>query len=528
MQRRLLCCGRSPLFLALIGLMAILSGAPAPAGSPKPARPNVLFIAVDDLRPELGCYGSRAIKSPNIDRLAASGVTFTRAYCQQAVCNPSRASLLTGLRPDSLRVWDLTTHFRTTRPEVATLPQCFARQGYHTAAIGKIYHHNLPDPPSWSEPKLDVPGYPFYPGVVYRDPATVERLARRRGELLAEGYTEDYLYRLGHRHLKSGATECADVPDGAYFDGAQTDVAVAKLRELRDRGEPFFFGVGYHRPHLPFIAPKKYWDLYDRDTIPLAEHDKPTRDAPGMAINTMQELRDYEDFANAPRPDQGKLTEAQARLLRHGYFASVSYTDAQIGRLLDALEELGLADNTIVVLWGDHGWKLGEHQSWCKMTNYEIDTRSPLIVRAPGLGPGGRSCARLVEFVDVYPTLCELADLAPPEGLEGTSFVPLLANVERPWKSAAFSQFLRADKWIAPDGVPYMGDAIRTDRWRYVEWYRWDVEKQTRRELVARELYDEQNDPHETANLANLPEQASVVEALSKQLHAGWRAARPK
>jgi arylsulfatase A-like enzyme len=242
-----------------------------------------------------------------------------------------------------------------------------------------------------------------------------------------------------------------------------------------------------------------------------------------MAINTLRELRGYTDFKVAPRPDQGSLTEDQARLLRHGYFASVSYIDAQIGRLLDELDRLDLRDNTNVVLWGDHGWKLGEHGSWCKMTNYEIDTRVPLIVSAPGKRENGKDCDRLVEFVDLYPTLCQLSGLRVPENLEGLSFAPLLDDRTRPWKTAVFSQFLREGIWTAPDGVEYMGFSVRTERHRYVEWTRWKSE-----EIVSRELYDHETDPGENVNVADLKENKDVVDALARKLRAGWRSALPK
>ncbi|MBN1910772.1 MAG: sulfatase [Pirellulales bacterium] len=518
------------LSIACLALACVVSHVSSTSAAPaETKRPNVLFIAVDDMRPDLGCYGSNLIKTPNIDRLGDSGVVFTRAYCQEALCNPSRASLLSGLRPDTIRVWDLPTHFRTTRPETVTLPQAFMRGGYHTAAIGKIFHHNLFDPASWSEPKLDAQTdrKMFYPGVQYLDPKTQARVDEIFNKLRSEGKTAEYVYKYGHRHIKLKATECLDVPDNAYFDGAQTDVAVEKIKSLAAEGKPFFFGVGYHKPHMPFTAPKRYWDMYDRDKIPLAENDFAPKGAPPMAMNTMQELRDYEDTSDSPRPDQGSVSPDRARLLRHAYFACVSYTDAQIGRLLDALKETGLDKNTIVVLWGDHGWKLGEHRSWCKMTNYEIDTRSPLIVRVPGAKGNGKKCGRLVEFVDIYPTLCELAGVEAPAELEGTSFAPLLEDVDRPWKKAALSQFLRTDKWSAVDNVPYMGYMIRTPRWRWVEWYRWDPEKQARAELVGRELYDEQNDPQENVNLADSPEHAATTARLSKQLQAGWEAAVP-
>ncbi len=521
---------RSYRWLVVFGIGLCASVAWAEQAKPKRTVPNVLFIAVDDLRPELGCYGSRVIKSPNIDRLAASGVTFSRAYCQVALCNPSRASLLTGLRPDTIRVWDLPTHIRTTRPDVVTLPQCFGLHGYTAAGIGKIHHQNLPDPQSWTEPKLDAQKdrKMFSPGVQYLDPKTVARVDETFKRLLKDGKTPEYVYRFGHRHVKFKATECLDVPDNAYFDGAQTDVAVAKLDALKKQGKPFFFAVGYHKPHMPFTVPKKYWDMYQRDKIPLAENDFTPKGAPPMALNTTQELRDYEDIVDSPRPDQGSVNPDRARLLRHAYFACVSYIDAQIGRLLDKLEETGLADSTIVILCGDHGWKLGEHRSWCKMTNYETDTHAPLILRVPGAKENGKRCDRLVEFIDIYPTLCELAGIKPPAGLEGTSFAPLLDDVNRPWKKAAMSQFLRYGKWMGPESVPYMGYTLRTPRWRYVQWHRWDAEKQIPGPLVARELYDEKNDPQENVNLANLPEHGATVAALAKQLKAGWKAAVPK
>lgn len=484
--------------------------------------PNVLFIAIDDLRPELGCYGSTLVKSPNIDRLAESGVTFTRAYCQQAVCNPSRASLMTGLRPDSIKVWDLRTDFRTAKPDAVTLTQQFMRSGYHAAGIGKIFHNNIQDPPSWSEPKLNVADYPFDPDAVYRAKDNVAWLEQRKQELIDQGDTRR-IDRFGKWYLKHVATENVDVPDDAYFDGAQTTVAIDKLQKLARGGKPFFLAVGYYRPHLPFNVPKRYWDLYDRNAIPLATNRVLPKNAPLMAVNTAREIRGYTDFKQMPQPHEGSLSDAQARLLKHGYLASVSYIDAQVGRLLDALGELNLDENTIVVLWGDHGWKLGEHNSWCKMTNFEIDTRVPLIVRAPNARENGKQCDRLVEFVDVYPSLCELANVPLRDELEGTSFVPLLNNRALPWKQAVFSQFLREGIWVAPDGVTYMGRCVRTQRYRYVEWKTLGSD-----ELAARELYDLSSDPQENNNIARLPASREVISKLAVRLKAGWKAVVPK
>ena len=485
-------------------------------------RPNVLFIAVDDLRPELGAYGNSHVQTPNIDRLAESGVTFTQAYVQQAACNQSRSSLLTGLRPDSLRVWDLSTRFRDSVPDVVTLPQYFMQHGYHTAAIGKIYHNVIPDSISWSEPKLHIDGYPFDPDAVYRHPDNVAIQEARKAEIIAAGRQAQHVDRYGEWYLKAAATESVVGPDNMYYDGAQTDVAVAKLSELRDRDEPFFLAVGYYRPHLPFNAPKRYWDLYDRDAIPLAENRRVPTDAPSMAINTLRELRGYTDFRNVPHPFDGSVSEDEARLLTHGYYASVSYVDAQIGRLLDALDDLELRDNTIVVLWGDHGWKLGEHNGWAKMTNYEVDTRAPLIVRAAQGHGAGRRVDRMVEFVDIYPTLCELAGLPVPAHLQGISAVPLFTAPDRPWKRAVFSQFLREGIWTAPDGIEYMGYSMRTERYRYVAWMNWST-----KEYVARELYDHQRDPAENVNVAGRPEYGAVLAELEARRRAGWRAALP-
>ncbi len=496
--------------------------ATAPRKAVAKVRPNVLFIAVDDLRPELGCYGSKIAKSPNIDRLARNGVAFTRAYCQQAVCNPSRASLMTGLRPDTIQVLDLRTDFRTAKPNAVTLTQQFIRHGYHAVGIGKIYHNNIQDPPSWSEPKLNIKGYPFDPDAVYRQKDNVAWLEKRKQELIAKGDTRR-VDRFGKWYLKHVSTENVDVADDAYFDGAQTSVAIDKMEKLAAGKQPFFLAVGYYRPHLPFNVPRRYWDLYDRETIPLATNQFLPKNAPLMAVNTAREIRGYTDFKQMPLPHDGSFPPAQAKLLKHGYLASVSYIDAQVGRLLQSLDKLGLDKNTIVVLWGDHGWKLGEHNSWCKMTNYEIDTRVPLIVRAPDAAENGSKCSRLVEFVDLYPTLCDLADLPIRKELEGASFAPLLANRDRPWKQAVFSQFLRDGIWTAPDGVAYMGRCVRTERHRYVEWTKKDSE-----DVVATELYDLDADPDENANIVQRASSAKIAARLAAQLRAGWKAALPQ
>jgi arylsulfatase A-like enzyme len=507
---------RPVLFVILISLLA------AHATCAPKARPNVLFIAVDDLRPELGCYGSVHIKSPHIDQLAQDGILFTQAHCQSAVCNPSRASLLTGLRPDTLKVWDLQSNFRDHKPEAITLPQVFKQNGFHSVGIGKIFHNIIPDDQSWSEPKLHINGYPFDPDAVYRSERGIEYIENRKAQITANGQQDRYLDRLGEWYIKAMACEMPDVPDDAYFDGAQTTVALEKLAKLKTMGKPFFFAVGYYRPHLPFNVPKKYWDLYDRAEIPLAKNRYVPQNAPPMAINNLRELRGYSDFKHVVHPFQASLAEQESRVLKHGYLASVSFIDAQVGRLLEGLKRLKLDDNTIVILWGDHGWKLGEHGSWCKMTNYEVDTRAPLIISSPATRGKSIRTHRLVEFVDIYPTVCDMAGILIPDGLEGTSAVPLFSEPERPWKTAVFSQFLREGIWVAPDGLEYMGYSIRSERYRYVEWHCWPTQK-----LAAVELYDHQNDPSEDVNIAGDVQHAETLETLAAALKAGWRGAVP-
>ena len=460
------------------------------------ARRNVLFIAVDDLRPQLGCYGFPQVVSPNIDRLAARGTLFERAYCQEAVCSPSRTSLLTGCRPNTTRIHDLKTHFRSTLPNVVTLPQHFKANGYHTLAFGKLFHGQLDDPRSWSEPTW----WPNH-GSWYRLPENRQLMDRLTTGLRDE---DAKMAAVRQGSIRGAPVECADVADDAYFDGQMADQAIAALRRLK--GRPFFLATGFLKPHLPFVAPKRYWDLYSREAIQLADNPYPPHDYPSIAGTAWGELRAYHGI-----PARGPLADNQARELIHGYLACVSYVDAQIGKVVAELDRQGLGENTVIVLWGDHGWKLGEHGMWCKHTNFELDTHAPLLCVTPGWGAGQRSRA-LTEFVDIYPSLCELCQLALPEHLEGTSFVPVMQSPNRAWKTAAFSQYPRGN---------VMGYSMRTDRWRYTEWRNPDGS------VTARELYDEQADPQENQCLAKRPEQAALIEDLAARLKAGWKAARP-
>jgi arylsulfatase A-like enzyme len=442
------------------------------------------------------------IQSPHIDRLAEEGLVFERAYCQQAVCAPSRASVLSGCRPDTTTIYDLQTSLRTAMPDVLTLPEHFKRHGYETVSIGKVYHHAKDDRQGWSTEPFQSKG--DWQGRGYLTDEAIARIAERDAALAATGSS---------RRGLGPAFEAADVADEDYHDGKDAQAAIAELERLAQLDKPFFLALGFHKPHLPFNAPKRYWDLYDADAVPLALNPFAPEGVTAFSLTDFGELRGYFGI-----PKEGRVPDALARQLVHGYAACVSYMDAQLGRVLAKLDHLGLREDTVVILWGDHGWKLGEHDSWCKHTNFEIDARAPLLISAPGK-PGGQRTSALVEFVDMYPSLCELCDLPIPDHCEGTSFVPLLSDPEHPWKTAAFSQYPRrgGDR---DGGV--MGYTMRTARYRYTEWQQVDTG-----EVLARELYDHERDPQENVNVAAKPDQAKVVEMLAKKLAAGWREALP-
>ena len=484
-------------------------------------RPNILFIAIDDLRPEIGAYGASYIKSPNMDRLAKSGMVFDRAYCQQAVCSPTRSSLLTGTRPDTTKVWDLVTHFRTALPNVVTLGQHFKNNGYFVQGMGKIYHGGYDDPPSWSTPWQTPKAVPYaLPENVALnqrqfevepdDPAPARKARSATKETAARRKTDDSA--ASNFNSRGPAFEGADVPDNTFQDGKVAELAVSTLRDFSKKSEPFFLAVGFIKPHLPFVSPKKYWDLYDPAKIALAPNPFRPKDAPEYAILPGSEMRAYHGIP------QGRVPDDLARQLKHGYYASISYTDAQVGKLLDELDRLDLRKNTIVILWGDHGWKLGEHDAWCKHTNTENDTNTALILSAPGMKHAGTHTKSIVEFVDVYPTLADLAGLPLPSHLEGLSFKPVLENPSRPWKQAAFSQYPRPN-----NGNPLMGYSMRTERYRFTVW----VGRDDHSKVDAIELYDHQTDPQENTNVAKLPANAALVEKLMAQWRAGWKSALP-
>jgi arylsulfatase A-like enzyme len=451
---------------------------------------NVLFITVDDLRPELGCYGKKYIYSPNMDRLAKISVVFEQAYCQQAVCSPSRTSLMTGLRPDATGIYDLQTHFRDVVPNVVTLPQHFLRNGYHAEFWGKIYHADLLDSASWSiggndqERRVE----PQWPMENWR------------------AYALDTSNAIADLNNGGGLPyEMADVPDTAYPDGVIAARAVETLQRLSSQKQPFFLGIGFYKPHLPFNAPKKYWDMYQPAEIVLPEPILP-EGTPEIATTDWGELRAYYGI-----PREGNLDTALSRKLIHGYRACVSYTDAQIGKVLDELERLNLADKTIIVLLGDHGWKVGEYGDWCKHTNFEIDTRAPLMISVPGMTEKGYSTRALVEFVDIYPTLSELAKLTNPSHLQGKSLLPILQNPEHAGKEIVLSQFPRNKGKV-------MGYSMRTDQYRYTRW-----EELSSGKILAQELYKHTDNPLATQNLAILPEYQLMVNELDSLLKISWK-----
>lgn len=464
--------------------------ASAAAGAPK----NVLFIVADDLNCAIGPYGDAAAKTPNLDRLAARGLTFERAYCQQAVCNPSRSSFLTGLRPDTVGVDDLRKYFRETAAggsTLITLPQHFKNHGYFCQDIGKIFHNmgETQDRRSWSIDEV------FFKGT-HADDTVFANTPPAKGE-------EKPAY-------KAPVSEALDVPDTAYRDGQIANLAAALIRDRAGSEQPFFLAVGFWRPHLPFVAPKKYWDLHDPDKIPKPSPASPPAGAPEIAMHASREIHGY-----GLVPDDREFTEAEIRHYRHGYYAAISFMDAQLGEILDALEDSGQADDTIVVFTSDHGFHIGEHTLWGKTSNFELDARVPLIIASPEHASSrGKSTAALAELVDLFPTLADLAGIADdlPKRLEGVSLAPVVADPSASVKDAAFTQHQQPfygsrENWKA------VGYSIRTDRWRYTEWRPLDGV-----ELVERELYDHENDPGETHNLANTADRSEVVDELAARL----------
>jgi len=478
--------------------------------------PNIIFIAIDDLKPDLGCYGNTLVKTPNFDRLAAMGTTFTNAHCNQAVCGPSRASLMTSLRPDRTRVHDLHTKIRTVTPWVTTLPQHLKSHGYTTVGTGKIYDprsvDNKSDAPSWSQPfrlyNLDYnPNFPHPVAAAYQGAKYHAALKEIQARGL-KGYNA--IYKALKAKGLHDAVESADVPDDAYTDGAIRKEGIKFIHKLAPTKKPFFIAIGFKKPHLPFIAPKKYWDLYKRSEMPLAPFQKHAKNSPAFAYHNFPELHSYGGI-----PKTNKLPEDKQRELIHGYYACISYIDAQLGLILDELENKKLLDNTIIVLWGDHGWHLGDHGLWTKHTNYEQATRAPLIIAGPGIAKGLKTNAP-TEFIDIFPTLCELAHVPMAENRDGISFAPILTGAKKSIRPFAISQFPRGKT---------QGYALRDTRYRYVIWLNnsqpigaKSTPTSTINNIRAEELYDYQTDPLETQNIAADPAQATRIKTFRKAI----------
>ena len=506
----------------------------------KSSRPNILFIAIDDLRPELGCYGNKGIHSPNLDRLAKQGRCFLRAYCQEAICSPSRASLLTGSRPDTIGVIENRTYFRDLNPQIVTLPQHFIAHGYTAVYSGKIFHGGMTDDQrSWNH-KPNRKGLTRPTTVGGNALPENQRIYARNKARMVALYGESSSRGLIH----GPAFEAAPVEDDGYVDGYNTRVAIQTLDELVQQDKPWFLALGFVRPHLPFHAPKKYFDLYNPEEIQLTTSPEPPQNGASMGLHASFELRTRHGI-----PKSGPLNESLSKNLLHAYYACVSYVDAQIGHLITAIEKNRVRDNTIIVVWGDHGWHLGEYGIWGKATNYEIATRVPLIICTPSMPQKGSPSDSLVELIDIYPTLCDLANIPQPDHLAGKSLVPVLHNPNAIVKSVAMSQFptpaLR--EWAANPLSPemretffgplisqveqkirkqqgsqwnrelfekhLMGYTVRDSRYRYIEW------RDTRNlntGPIYQELYDHLNDPHETVNVAHL--QQKEVVRLSREL----------
>lgn len=438
------------------------------ASMAKEGRPNVLFIAVDDLRPELGCYGASHIHSPNIDALAKSGVLFEKAYCSVPTCGASRASLMTGLRPTPSRFLSYKTIAEKDAPGVVTMNTHFKKHGYRTLSFGKVFHSPKDNEKGWSQ----KPWFSSKPG----HQLPVNRKNEKKGV------------------LRGAPWEIAEAPDENYQDGEIAAEAVKCLGDLAAKpDEPFFLAVGFKKPHLPFAAPKKYWDLYPLKSIQLPGNYRLPKNAPESARYSWGELRRYSGM-----PAKGEVTDDQGKFLIRGYYACVSFIDAQVGKVLAELKKQGLEENTIVILWGDHGWNLGDHTYWCKHTIYESSLQIPLIVKGPGCAVGGR-VASPAESVDLYPTLCKMAGLPLPKTLEGESLHERLVTPASKVEDIAFSRYQR-------------GDSIRFGTWRYSEY------RDRQGKVIGRMLYDHAKDPLENENVVAQPQNKTKVRLLSERL----------
>ncbi len=482
------------IYLTLISTLFSCAGNGGSADKNLPEKPNILFITIDDLRPELGCYGNDYIKSPNIDKLAESGAVFTNHFVQIPTCGASRYSMLTGMLPKTKGHLsnEACRNLISRKPETET-PETFIhhlrRNGYYTLGVGKISHY----------PEGLLYGYTDTIGTEYELPHSWDEMLFNPGKW-GTGWNAFFGYADGENRQSLNRQvkpyEMADVPDTGYPDGLSAELAMERLRELAKNDKPFFLGVGFFKPHLPFNAPKKYWDLYDEEKIPLSPNPNIPENVNKASLHGSGELNGYK-LSDENASLKGPVSDEYARKLRHAYFACVSYTDAQVGKLMDELEKLGLAENTIVVIWGDHGWHLGDQLVWGKHTIFERALRSAFILNIPGK-TNGINIDKVVSTVDIYPTLMDLCHVEMPYSTEGRSLLPLLSNSQAEWEDASYGYFLN-------------GISLRTDRYRLTRYFR-------EAEPVI-ELYDHSTDPYETKNIA--ADRPEIVERLMPQWEKG-------
>lgn len=485
-------------------------------------KPNVVFIAVDDLKPLLNCYGENYMITPNFDRLAKMGVIFTNAHVQQAVCGPSRTSVLTGTYPDHNKVWDLQTDFRKSAPNLVSMPEHFKNNGYYTLITGKKIFHDGScssghDAKSWSKPyalsdkfdkKQQSPAFRLFHNDSIHQLIPKYIAEAKKSGLKEKEAIENYAFK-----KLMISSESANVSDESYEDGVYANEAVKTLKKLSKKNKPFFYAIGFSRPHLPFNAPKKYWDLYDIEKVSLAQFQELIPNTPEYIYHTFGELRAYNDIDDNYNL-KNKLPEEKQRELIHGYMACVSYVDAQLGKILDAIEKNDLSDNTIIVLWGDHGYHLGDHAMWNKHSNFEQATRIPYLFAGPMIAKN-RIVDQPVELLDLFPTLFDLCTVQIPNQVDGISLKNLLDdNTETVVvKDFAMSQYPRHGN--------RMGYTIRTKQFRYTEWHKngYNSNKDyDEKNIEFREFYDYNVDPLETDNKINNQSYSESVKLLKDKL----------
>ncbi|MCG8583404.1 MAG: sulfatase [Pirellulales bacterium] len=476
-----------------------------PEAQAQTQKPNVLLIIVDDLGPMLRCYGDSKAITPHIDELAAKGILFRDHYCQTAICAPSRQSMLTGLRPDRIGTYDLDDRFREKMPGSLTLPEYFKKEGYRTLSLGKVFHNGTNDQQSWSEPAW-WPVYPFHEYINQEALGVLKKEKRRLAKIDKAYIPENLPGNLTSWGKKRESWQSADIADEYLADGKIARKATAVLREAGE--QPFFLAVGFLKPHLPLVAPQKYFDQHPREKFVRPATSSFPRGSPTIASTGSKELRGFTDILT-----QGELTAEKKIELIRAYYACVSFVDAQIGKIIQALKTNNLEKNTIIVLWGDHGFSLGENDLWGKRTNFEAATHSPLIMVAPQGKFSGRVVKKLVESVDIFPTLCSLAGLSPPHGLAGEDLIPQIQK-KKEGKKAVFSQISRGIHPSGPhENISAMGYSVRTKRYRYTQW------KKSNGEVLDHEFYD-YDQKGENINVVDSPAYRQIIHEMKKLVEA--------